>query len=473
MNRILLIALFFPAVLLAQQKVTLTGKSNASPDNNQVYIFTKRVARPVVIDSVRINSDHTFSKVLMVNKPGFYYVGLRKEFQDALWLDKENINIDFDSNEAVTLRGGPENEVMDKANHIRNEFITKMSASARPGVNIDRKQLMDSYVAQLTALGRASSNLPSVVYILSFFDFERDAAFIKEISASLLKSNPDNPAVQNYAAEVIRLNPGAPAPDFDYFTLTGERTSLRKVTGNSKYLLVDFWGTYCVPCREGIPGIKNLYAQYHNKGLEVLTVSIDPKADMWKNSVKEEDMPWAQGLAPDTGHAVKETYRFSSIPNLALFDQQGNIVALNLSHEQLEEKFKELMGAPEHTAEIQIDDTGSKKSPEEEAAINRILSKDLVAKYTALFAKETEADFVANTLKLLQQFTLKDFQRSKIGNMLQDIYRNGKATYLLKTNDHAVKQAGYQDFEMRLIGAMRLVLSKQQYEKYLRIREKE
>lgn len=476
MKRLILNAIFFfPAILFAQNSVKLHGKVATTSKISPLYIFKKQEQKSIVIDSIKINKDRSFSKGLKVGKPGIYYIGFTTDSRDAVWVDNEDIEINFNVDGSSVIKGGKLNTFMNTVNQVSSAFFSKMYGPAPSGGNIDRRKVMTDYNQELIALAKSNSSLPSVIYVLSFFDFDRDAAFIKEISEVLLKSNPQNSVVHDYVKESKRLSIGAVATDFDFLTIDGEQTSLKKVIYNSRYLLVDFWGTYCAPCRKGIPGIKKLYAEYHSKGLDVLTISIDAKAEMWKNSVKEEDMPWPQGLAVEAGQKVMEAYRFNGIPYLALFDQVGNIVALHITHEELEDKFRELMGEPEPTPKLATDDMNGEETAEMSALIEKIISKDLLARYTPVFANETEEQFISKTIKTLsEQVALKEFQRAKIGEQsLPGIYRQGKMVYEMTTDDRSLKQAGYQDFEKKFIGFLRYVLLKPQYEKYLRLRSNE
>ena len=114
-----------------------------------------------------------------------------------------------------------------------------------------------------------------------------------------------------------------PAPDITFQNEKGKTIHLDKLKG--KITLIDFWASWCGPCRKEIPHVKKYYEEYKNKGVQFISVSIDAKKDAWTKALKEEQMPWLQGWAPNSGKEVLNTYQFNGIPFLILLDKKGNI----------------------------------------------------------------------------------------------------------------------------------------------------
>ena len=121
-----------------------------------------------------------------------------------------------------------------------------------------------------------------------------------------------------------------------------------------KYVLLDFWGSWCGPCRASHPHLKALQAHYGPQGLEViniaqengvefLSVSIDKDGAAWRKAMKEENMPWAQVQAPKAGKDVMKLYQFSGIPYILVLDQEGRIVGKNLRGKALMDKLEEMV----------------------------------------------------------------------------------------------------------------------------------
>jgi peroxiredoxin len=133
---------------------------------------------------------------------------------------------------------------------------------------------------------------------------------------------------------------GAVAPDFTLNTPAGEAVSLSSFKG--KYVLVDFWASWCQPCRQENPNVVKAYNAYNAKGFEVVSVSVDRDAEAWKKAIKEDGLTWTQVLATEES-GVAKTYSIQQIPTTFLLDKEGKIVAKNLRGAALEEKLAELL----------------------------------------------------------------------------------------------------------------------------------
>jgi len=123
--------------------------------------------------------------------------------------------------------------------------------------------------------------------------------------------------------QLSKLAFGQPLPSVSYPDADGKLSGLEKYKG--KYLLIDFWASWCGPCRAAIPKVKELYNQYHDKGFDVVSISIDTDKGAWKKAMQQENMPWQQLLSSDKDKTMKE-FQFSGIPTLYLIDPAGNIM---------------------------------------------------------------------------------------------------------------------------------------------------
>ncbi len=135
-----------------------------------------------------------------------------------------------------------------------------------------------------------------------------------------------------------RVAPGRPAPDFTLKDISGEDFSLSSLRG--RYVLIDFWASWCVPCREGMPGLKDLYTKYHDKGLEMVGIANDTDETNWKKAIEKDGTSWIQLIDefPEKGRPsrVSTDYAVHYIPAFFLIDKEGNIIG-KMEHEQLAE----------------------------------------------------------------------------------------------------------------------------------------
>ena len=138
--------------------------------------------------------------------------------------------------------------------------------------------------------------------------------------------------------------PGMVAPDFTLNDPEGNPVTLSSLRG--QYVLVDFWASWCKPCRQGIPGLKELYAKYHDKGFEILGVSDDTKEEAWKKALAEENMPWIH-VCDEFPEKYKPSrvgtlYGVHYIPCYFLLDKEGRIIG-KMDHDELAAKLAELL----------------------------------------------------------------------------------------------------------------------------------
>ena len=146
-----------------------------------------------------------------------------------------------------------------------------------------------------------------------------------------------SPKVQNssFAKDVreeiaarIRVQPGMPAPDFTLETPDGTKLSLSDLRG--KYVILDFWASWCRPCRASFPEMKKLYAEYHKKGVEILGVTNDSRKNDWLKALEEDQLPWLQVIdefpIPHTPAKVATLYAIPYLPTLMLIAPDGKIV---------------------------------------------------------------------------------------------------------------------------------------------------
>ena len=135
---------------------------------------------------------------------------------------------------------------------------------------------------------------------------------------------------------------GYTAPDFTVPDSSGKLYSLRTFRGH--YLLVDFWASWCGPCKGEIPYLKEAYTRFHDKGFRILSVSLDDKRDAWMNALHTFQMPWPQVSDVNGFHSVvNELYPIPSIPKTLLLDPEGKIIATDLRGHALDQRLEQLL----------------------------------------------------------------------------------------------------------------------------------
>jgi len=143
----------------------------------------------------------------------------------------------------------------------------------------------------------------------------------------------------------LKTQEGMPYLDFELQTTEGKPAKLSDYVASNKIVVIDFWASWCGPCRRSLPAMKKLYSKYHKKGLEIVGVSLDQKKDAWVNAIKEEGITWPQ-ISDIKGWACKGStlYGVRGIPSMFIIGKDGKI-ALSDSHDvkEVEKKVSELL----------------------------------------------------------------------------------------------------------------------------------
>ncbi|MDR2674636.1 MAG: TlpA family protein disulfide reductase [Opitutaceae bacterium] len=191
--------------------------------------------------------------------------------------------------------------------------------------------------------------LKATLYIEIFNDSAKAAGMLKQIKADFPGTEPAGMAdgileflEKQKAAEARRalLTPGALFPDFTVKDTGGNALSPGNYKG--KVVLIDFWATWCEPCVAEIPHVQAAYQKYHDKGFEVIGISLDQDAATLVKYVTGKKMPWPQHW--DDGGELAMRYGVMRFPTTFLLDGEGKIVATDLRGPDLEKHLEKLLG---------------------------------------------------------------------------------------------------------------------------------
>jgi thiol-disulfide isomerase/thioredoxin len=174
-------------------------------------------------------------------------------------------------------------------------------------------------------------------------DATRYTALLKKLAAS---SNPQLKALATQAQEKAKQMAGLKSKPLDikYTALDGRAVDLTKLRG--KVVLVDFWATWCPPCRAEVPNVVAAFKKYHDKGLEIVGISLDQDKDALQSFVKEKDMAWPQYFdGKGWDNEISTRYGIDSIPAMWLLDKKGMLVSTDAS-DDLDGGIAKLLAAP-------------------------------------------------------------------------------------------------------------------------------
>lgn len=173
------------------------------------------------------------------------------------------------------------------------------------------------------------------------FSSEEQRNMLCKFDTLLIKSHPYLIEMTQIIARNERIKEGQPAPDFTMADTTGQNLALSSLRG--KYLLIDFWASWCGPCRRENPNVVKAYNKYKDKNFAILGVSLDNSKEKWLEAIKTDGLAWTQ-VSDLQGweNAAAQLYNIRSIPSNVLLDPDGKIIARNLFEKDLMNKLDEI-----------------------------------------------------------------------------------------------------------------------------------
>lgn len=148
--------------------------------------------------------------------------------------------------------------------------------------------------------------------------------------------------LKSYADKIARIIVGGTAPNLTMRTPEGDTLSIYGV--KAKVKILDFWASWCGPCRAENPNVKRIYELYKSKGLEIISISLDVKVDAWRKAIEADRLPWKHmSDLKGWNSIVTDVYEIHGIPRLFVLDQDNRIIAEGLRGEALEKCVKEAL----------------------------------------------------------------------------------------------------------------------------------
>jgi len=331
-----------------------------------LYYLPSDGNHPQVLDSSTLGSDGSYKLKTVAKEEGLYFVSLPTGLQAVFINDNDDItfNIDSLSSRHPEVKNSDATTDLYKfiGTFIQKDSVIEASyqqgqqgpdsvkATAMTNVQGQVKQLNDFIKRTVSesnspaliqfALGQAAS-----MQMMPFDDLYKlasDAAnrFKQNNGLATMKARLQT-AIDDAKPKTYPLV-GKPAPNLTMQDVNGKPVSIADFKG--KYLLVDFWASWCAPCRQENPNVVAAYNQYKDKNFTILGVSLDDDKQSWIDAIKKDGLAWnhMSDLKQWASPAV-ETYQFDGIPFNVLIDPQGTIIASSLRGPELEAKLAEVL----------------------------------------------------------------------------------------------------------------------------------
>lgn len=345
---------------------TIDGTIKNSPAKTVYLEKNAPGSAPLIMDSSALKGDGSFEVKANTKEQSLFTLRFSGEMYPFALLinDARKVTLSADlknPGQRYTVNGSPATDKMlefdkamgDKTAAIYNEgrlvdsFVKVNASDSLKNAQYGRFEAatadLKGYAQQFI---QNSNNPVLVLYAFSMYENASRqmgfSGFTNSEAASLLagavKKFPDNTTLVSLQKQYLPK----PAPDFTLPDTSGTAVSLSSFRG--KYVLLDFWASWCGPCRRENPNVVQAYNQFKDKNFTILGVSLDKNKEAWLKAIKDDKLTWNHvSDLQEWNSAAAALYHVNGIPYNFLIDPQGNIIAENIRGEELQQKLREVI----------------------------------------------------------------------------------------------------------------------------------
>ena len=343
------------------KQYNINGKAEGIANGDTLFLTTD-MSNGTPCDTA-IVKDGTFSMTGETDSVVFaiIYHARNQDLSAPLFLEEGHISVTFADQPGASRVGGT------NINNLYQEHVDSMMVIGKEinriaehvygnTITPEEQQKGMKTIEQLTkrfadmARRQAEENIGNEFGYFLLTNYSTDV-FDYQTRSRLIKLMPDNfrqrPAIKQMEQAILRdakTAEGATISDFSQPGPDGTSVSLLAEVKKHKVTIIDFWASWCGPCRREMPFMVSLYNSYKDKGLGIVGVSLDKDQNAWVQAIKQLNIPWAQ-MSDLKGwdNAISQHFNVTSIPHTVVIDQQGKILRRGLRGEQLQQYISELL----------------------------------------------------------------------------------------------------------------------------------
>lgn len=365
----LIVALFTCLGIVAQKPITVEITGNVFNTNKADSVFIgQSLTQGGYKNFIGTKIDKKGNYVLKGTLPSkdYYVFRLGTQHINLVLRDSSRLRINADGKNL----GAFNNIVGSDESVALNEFVNQMSLfnAKRDSATAYLQRFPDQqasisqsfqqeYMAFTSFRQRFISqnpNSPALLPTVSTFDIDKEFSTYESVVKQLNQSFKGCPTIDATYAQYLQIKKqndaknvlasGKPAPNFTQNDVDGKPLSLSDLRG--KVVLIDFWASWCGPCRKENPNVVKLYNKYKDSGFTVLSVSLDDNKDNWLAAIAKDKLVWPYHVSDlkKWSNEAARAYQVSGIPFTVLVDKEGNIVDTKLRGVELEQALKTIFG---------------------------------------------------------------------------------------------------------------------------------
>ncbi|MDH7443999.1 TlpA disulfide reductase family protein [Aquimarina sp. 2201CG14-23] len=369
MKKIVLLAIILLSVACQKEEkgYSISAETEGFDDGVTVYVNAiNQSNRPTIIDSTTIKEGKFKIALPPIESNDLNYLTFKDVPGNVLYLGENNpikMTIYKDSMRSSIIKGGSENQLffsylrtMNAYGKERQELSNQYQIASKLK-EADKALQLSAKLEEVRTNEKeyrkeiAVKNPNSLVAVMALTDLlnlkAAPAKQIKKIYATVEDTLKTSRLGKNLdrliQASVGKIDIGSEAEDFSAPNPEGQLVSLKESMG--KITIIDFWASWCKPCRAENPNVVRVYNKYHDKGLNIIGVSLDRNKDHWTKAITQDNLDWNHvSHLKFWQDPIAKAYGVRSIPATFILDEKGNVIAKNLRGPALESRISELLG---------------------------------------------------------------------------------------------------------------------------------